>query len=615
MNFPNSPALNEIYTVGDKSWKWDGVAWSSFKTTTETPTSSALLTSIKTVDGSGSGLDADLLDGYDSTYFQPSSTAITTGNISNQSVLYATSSGGAASVYDTTYTRFTQPNSASYVTTTSSITGAIAITLPVGMTGSMLRFTIKVYEYITNKSFEVSVGGYPYNVGNTWANNPFAYIVGNPTIDRRFNVRFGYTSGGKAVVYIGETNTVWSYPQVFVTDVQVGFSGYNSTWLGAWSIGFVTTFENVTATVSNAQVGFATSNNTTNAVVLRDSNGDFTANNITGNRFTSTVATGTAPLTVASTTVVTNLNADLLDGYNSSDFYLATNPNGYTSNTGTVTSVGLTVPTGLSVSNSPITTNGSIAITLSAGYSIPNLTSQSNWDTAYTDRNKWDGGSTGLVAATGRTSLGATTVGGNLFTLANPNAVTFIRLNADNTVSALDATAFKDAIGATGGGSGTVTSVVVAAGTGIGVSGSPITTSGTITVTNTAPNVTTDISITHNTNTVVVNSSDGLDGTINAATTTSAGVLSSVDKTKLDGIASGAEVNQNAFSSILVSGQSDVVADAKSDSLTLIAGSNITITTNPTADSITINANSYSLDGGFAASVYTATQIIDGGGA
>ena len=29
-----------------------------------------------------------------------------------------------------------------------------------------------------------------------------------------------------------------------------------------------------------------------------------------------------------------------------------------------------------------------------------------NWDTAYTDRLKWDGGATGLVAATGRTSLG-----------------------------------------------------------------------------------------------------------------------------------------------------------------------------------------------------------------
>jgi hypothetical protein len=43
--------------------------------------------------------------------------------------------------------------------------------------------------------------------------------------------------------------------------------------------------------------------------------------------------------------------------------------------------------------------------------------------------------------------LGATTVGGNYFTLTNPNAVTFPRMNADNTVSALDASTFRAAIG------------------------------------------------------------------------------------------------------------------------------------------------------------------------
>lgn len=73
-----------------------------------------------------------------------------------------------------------------------------------------------------------------------------------------------------------------------------------------------------------------------------------------------------------------------------------------------------------------------------------------NWDTAYTDRLKWDGGSTGLVAATGRTSLGATTVGGNFFTLTNPSAITFPRINADNTVSTLDAATFRTAISAVG---------------------------------------------------------------------------------------------------------------------------------------------------------------------
>lgn len=150
---------------------------------------------------------------------------------------------------------------------------------------------------------------------------------------------------------------------------------------------------------------------------------------------------------------------------------------------GTVTSVGVSVPTGLSVSGSPVTTSGTIAISLASGYSIPTTASQTNWDTAYTDRNKWDGGSTGLVAATGRTSLGATTVGGNLFTLTNPSAVSFLRVNADNTVSALDAATFRTAIGAgTSSTTGTVTSV---GGTGT-VSGltltGTVTTSGNLTL-------------------------------------------------------------------------------------------------------------------------------------
>ncbi len=73
---------------------------------------------------------------------------------------------------------------------------------------------------------------------------------------------------------------------------------------------------------------------------------------------------------------------------------------------GTVTSVGLVVPTGFSVSGSPVTVSGNITLSYDAGYSLPSNTSQANWDTAYTDRLRWDGGSTGLVAATGRTSLG-----------------------------------------------------------------------------------------------------------------------------------------------------------------------------------------------------------------
>jgi hypothetical protein len=125
---------------------------------------------------------------------------------------------------------------------------------------------------------------------------------------------------------------------------------------------------------------------------------------------------------------------------------------------GTVTSVAMTVPTGLSISGSPITSSGTLALSYTAGYSIPTDASQSNWNTAYSERLQWDGGSTNLVASTGRTSLGGTTVGQNMFTLTNPSAITFPRFNADNTISALTASDFRTAIGA-GTGDGTVTSV------------------------------------------------------------------------------------------------------------------------------------------------------------
>lgn len=87
-----------------------------------------------------------------------------------------------------------------------------------------------------------------------------------------------------------------------------------------------------------------------------------------------------------------------------------------------------------------------------------------------------NGGSGASTASGARTNFGATTLGGNLFTITNPSAVTFPQFNADNTVSALSASAFRTAIGA-GTGGGSVSSV---SGTGT-VNG--ITLTGTVTST------------------------------------------------------------------------------------------------------------------------------------
>jgi len=63
----------------------------------------------------------------------------------------------------------------------------------------------------------------------------------------------------------------------------------------------------------------------------------------------------------------------------------------------------LSMPTGFSVSGSG---TSSLGVTFATGYSLPTTAKQAEWDTAYSERLRWDGNSTGLNAATGRASLG-----------------------------------------------------------------------------------------------------------------------------------------------------------------------------------------------------------------
>jgi len=71
------------------------------------------------------------------------------------------------------------------------------------------------------------------------------------------------------------------------------------------------------------------------------------------------------------------------------------------------------------------------------------------------------------------------------------------------------------------------------------------------------------------------------------ATSSAAGFMSSSDKSKLDGIQSGAEVNQNAFSNVAV-GSTTIAASSKTDTLALSAGSNISLSANATTKTVTI---------------------------
>ena len=82
-----------------------------------------MLAKVKTVDGVGSGLDADLLDGQQGSYYQPASSAITTGNIGSQLVSNADTVDG---YHATAFARAAQGEKADAAAPKSWFTSGVA---------------------------------------------------------------------------------------------------------------------------------------------------------------------------------------------------------------------------------------------------------------------------------------------------------------------------------------------------------------------------------------------------------------------------------------------------------------------------------------------------------
>jgi hypothetical protein len=206
---------------------------------------------------------------------------------------------------------------------------------------------------------------------------------------------------------------------------------------------------------------------------------------------------------------------------------------------------------------------------------------------------------------------------------------------------------------------GTVTSVDLTAGTGISVSGGPITTSGSITVNNTdrgsSQNIFKNIAVTGQSTIVADNNDDtlnvvagtGVTITTNATTDTltisatgSGGTVTSISTTApitggtitstgtigitqssstTDGYLSSTDWNtfngkaSNSFTTIAVSGQSNIVADSASDTLTIVAGDRIDITTTAASDALTITHGSATGADFTTAETFRDRVIADGG--
>ena len=230
--------------------------------------------------------------------------------------------------------------------------------------------------------------------------------------------------------------------------------------------------------------------------------------------------------------------------------------------TGTVTSVGLTAGTGISVSGSPITSSGSITVCntdkgsdqcIFKTFAVSgqnDIVADSNADTvtfvgsgiAITTDNTTDTMTFTVTDAGGTVTCVCTTApltGGN-FSTTGTIGITEADATTDGYLSSTDWSTFNSKTDCTG----TVTSVGLTAGSGISVSGSPITGSGSMTVTN---------------------SDKGSD--------------------------------QCIFKCVAVAGQSTIVADSNTDTLTMVGGDNVTLLTNASSDTLTICTISTTCEG------------------
>lgn len=193
------------------------------------------------------------------TYFTMNST-------SNRGWIFKTDDTNVASINNKGYAAFSAtgrdnfiafPDGGSYTTKESTKTGYLRIILPQRRSKTMLSFKISIYDYSTNASCEYTIKGYHYDNGNWY--NCTAYSVGhngNLSISN-LPVYYGETASN-SVIYIGDVATNWDYPQIQIHDVTLGFENYNyKQWCCNWNIDFVTTVENVTASVDKPNSSYA----------------------------------------------------------------------------------------------------------------------------------------------------------------------------------------------------------------------------------------------------------------------------------------------------------------------------------------------------------------------
>lgn len=121
-------------------------------------------------------------------------------------------------------------------------TGAFKIRLPVRNTSSFISFVVKIMDVYGFREYLISGSN-----ASSW-NYTRAFVNGSGLLNVELPIRWG-NDGTYDCVWIGDTSTTsWAFPEVFVTDVEIGSAGStNPGWLNDWDVTLVTSFDTVTA--------------------------------------------------------------------------------------------------------------------------------------------------------------------------------------------------------------------------------------------------------------------------------------------------------------------------------------------------------------------------------
>jgi len=157
----------------------------------------------------------------------------------NGKSFYINGSGGGRVPY---------PAGATYFTTTGTVTGAIKIKLPTASKGlsDMISFEVSIFDYSSNESVKLLINAYQYSTVN-WTNHTVVILTGSSGKD--YTVRFGSDSTSHCL-WIAETSSTWSHPQVSVSNFTCGYSASAVNYVDGWAVTFVTAFDTVQDTVN-----------------------------------------------------------------------------------------------------------------------------------------------------------------------------------------------------------------------------------------------------------------------------------------------------------------------------------------------------------------------------